>query len=225
MSWHYVGAELTGPRRQDLNLPTPPTAATPASILALRQQLAASRDLNLALEDANARATRLLSDVHSLLTPTSPDAPSSAPSAGALSFLTPHVVPAKAGEPKAAGGKGKSSPAAAPLATAAGFATSQLPALQALLAELRPRARALAAVAADPPAAGGGDADERRAYIEGTSRRVVRELVGAVEGEEEGAGVGRDVTMEDVRALEKMVGSGTLGAGGDSKEGVEGTGS
>ena len=159
--------------------------------------------------------------MQSLLVPTTPDAAASAPNAGAFAFLAPHISPTKGGDLKV--GKGSPSPSSAPLATAAGFATSQLPALRALLAELRPRARALAAAAAeDPGLAGGGEADERREYIESTSRRVVMDAVGAAEGEEEGTGLGREVTMEDVRALEKVVGSGALGAGDRTKAGEEG---
>ena len=54
-----------------------------------------------------------------------------------------------------------------------------------------------------------GEKAERRRYVEGVARRVVREKVGSgIGGEGEGLGTGRD--GPEVAGLEEMVGEGVL---------------
>jgi kinetochore protein Mis12/MTW1 len=124
--------------------------------------------------------------------------------------------------------------AATPLSTTAAFALSQLPAMKALLADLRPALKTLSSPHAHAPdpnlsAAGQGDGkswrEQRLEYVELQTRRLhenVRGLElgpqGAVrdgEWQEEGRRVGR----VEVEALERVVGF----VGGNGEEMDEGT--
>ncbi|MCJ1402975.1 hypothetical protein MMC11_006197 [Xylographa trunciseda] len=182
----------------DLTLPLPASAPTPASVLALRRQLQETHRLNLALEHEHARNTALLSQLHALIgqpspakleADTNPPPPASAP----LSFLAPHMPTA----------------ASHPLTTSAQFTVAQLPALRALVAELRPKIAALPAAAAKMDWDSGTEL--RRGYIDGVVRRVVGE--NGV-GEEGGEGdTGRRVAGEEVRDLEGVVQG--MGTGGE----------
>ncbi|MCJ1379556.1 hypothetical protein MMC17_002657 [Xylographa soralifera] len=182
----------------DLTLPLPASAPTPASVLALRRKLQETNKLNLALEYEHARNAALLSQLHSLIgqpgQPKVEDTKKSLlPGSAPLSFLTPHM----AGAPSQ------------PLAMSAQFTISQLPALRALVAELRPELASL------PSAAERIDWDsekeQRREYIDGVVRRVVSENgVGEESGERD---VGRTVAGEEVRDLEGVVQA--MGAGGE----------
>ena len=57
--------------------------------------------------------------------------------------------------------------------------------------------------------------EERRGYVEGVVKRVVRDNVGHAEGREGERDLGRSVGEREVRALEGVVGQG--GGGGDGK--------
>ena len=184
--------------RQDLTLPLPASAPTPASILTLRRKLQETHKLNLALEHEHARNTALLSQLHSLTgrpDPANPEDDTKAPLPGPapLSFLVPHIASAPS----------------LPLSTSAQFTVSQLPALRALVAELRPKLASLPSAAERTNWDGGKE--QRREYIDGVVRRVVSEHgVGEESGERD---VGRRVAGEEVRDLEGVVQG--LGAGGE----------
>ncbi|MCJ1320060.1 hypothetical protein MMC15_005397 [Xylographa vitiligo] len=174
----------------DLTLPLPASAPTPASVLALRRKLQETSKLNLALEHEHARNTALLSQLHSLVGQPSPptaedDTSSPLPSSAPLSFLAPHM----AGAPSH------------PLSTSAQFTVSQLPALRALVAELRPKLASLPSAAERIDWDGGNE--QRREYIDGVVRRVVREH--GVGEESGGRDAGRTVAGEEVRDLEGVV--------------------
>ncbi|MCJ1439354.1 hypothetical protein MMC27_008746 [Xylographa pallens] len=174
----------------DLTLPLPASAPTSASVVALRRKLQETNKLNLALEHEHARNTALLSQLHSLIGQQSQpkvedDAKSPLGNSAPLSFLAPHIASAPSH----------------PLSTSAQFTVSQLPALRALVAELRPKLVSL------PSAVGkidwDGGKEQRREYIDGVVRRVVSENgVGEESGERD---VGRTVAGEEVWDLEGVV--------------------
>ena len=103
-------------------------------------------------------------------------------------------------------GSDSSTPSHTPLTTNTTFILSQLPALKALLEQLRPKLASL-------PKAGEGTAvfdtkrAERNAYIDGRTRLHLErngELGGAA-GEGHGVVKGRRVEREEVKALESVV--------------------
>lgn len=181
---------------EDIQLPIPSFAPTPESILLLRRRLQETRKLNLALRSTHARNASLITQLNALLSPpTAADSPS-------LAFLISHTNPAAQSLNLSFSPSSKD---ATPLTTNAQFATSQLPALRKLVAELRPKMQELK----DGP--GGkvdweGKREERRAYIESGVRRVVGT------GREAGETVGGEMRARDeVEGLEGVVGG--LGQG------------
>lgn len=120
---------------------------------------------------------------------------------GAYSFLT-HTTSAQAlgiaplpttTTPKA--------PQANPLSTNTSFTLSQLPALKALLADLRPKLSNTSFRASESEAAW-----ERRLYLETQTRRVLeRRGIAIGENGSGGEGVGRRVGSEELAALEGIV--------------------
>jgi len=176
-------------------LPLSPSAPTPDSILTLRRKLQETQKLNLALEHENARHSALLSQVRSLLGQPPDSSPArtkvedshtpSASSAAPFGFLASHVYGAQSH----------------PLSTSAQFTAAQLPALQALLAKLKLKLNTLPAVMGQLDWESGRE--QRRDYIDGVVRRVVRE--NGVEEVVEERELGRRVAGEEVRDLESIV--------------------
>ncbi|MCJ1459218.1 hypothetical protein MMC28_009595 [Mycoblastus sanguinarius] len=185
---------------EDLQFPLPPSAPTPESILLLRRKVQETRKLNLALNSAYTRNAALIIQLKSLIDPSHQ---SSNPSS--LAFLTSSANPAVQTLNLSFAPPVKDS---RPLTKNAQFATSELPALWKLVAELRPKMQKLRG--------GSGDKvdweskrEERRAYIESGVRRVVGK--GTSGGEEVG---GEKRGRGEVEALEDVV----RDLGGDSME-------
>ena len=174
---------------QDIQLPISPSAPTPESILLLRRKLQETRKLNLALRSTHTRNANLITQLNTLLSPTAADTHS-------LAFLTSHTNPAAQSLNLSFS---PSSRDATPLTTNAQFATSQLPALRKLVAELRSKMQEL------KEGPGGkvdweGKREERRKYIESGVRKVVGT------GREDGEGVGGEMrTRDEVEGLEAVV--------------------
>ncbi|KAF6231784.1 hypothetical protein HO173_010086 [Letharia columbiana] len=186
---------------EDIQLPISSSAPTPESILLLRRKLQETRKLNLALRSTHARNATLISQLNTLLSPpTAADGPS-------LAFLTSHTNPAAQSLNLSFSPSSKDT---TPLTTNAQFATSQLPALKKLVAELRPK---MQEVREGP---GGkvdwdGEREKRRAYIESGVRRHVGV------GRENGEAVGGEIRARDeVEGLEAVVGA--LGQGSRMEE-------
>lgn len=169
---------------QNLQLPPPPNAPTPESILLLRRKLQETRRLNSALRRQHTSNATLITQLQILVSP------SSDPSASNLSFLTsdPSATPLGLSFTQ-------NNANSTPLTTRAGFATSQLPALRAQLEALRPKLQSLQGVVEGVDWE--GKREERRAYIEGR----VRKVVGKTGGESRGR-IGR----EEVDGMEGIVG-------------------
>ncbi|KAL8825981.1 MAG: hypothetical protein Q9191_004078 [Dirinaria sp. TL-2023a] len=182
---------------ENLQLPPPANAPTPESILLLRRKLQETRKLNVALRRQHWRNETLISQVQNLSTPLQPSAAADQPN---LSFLTSNAGSKTFGlsfSPQEQGAEG-------PLTTHARFGISQLPALRAHLAALRPKLQTL------PEALDSvdweGRREERRAYVEGRVRRIV-EKGGGSSGEELERVVDREgrVGREEVEGLERIV--------------------
>lgn len=175
---------------QDLALPIPVSAPTPASILRLRRKLQETQKLNLVLEAEHAHNAALLSQLHSLVgqpatTKREDDTQSPAPCSTPFGFLTPHVASA----------------ALRPLTTSARFTAAQLPALRSLVAELRPKVASLPSEAETVDWE--SSTEQRREYVDGMVRRAVSDHGVAEEGG--GADLKRRVGGEEVRDLERVV--------------------
>ncbi|KAF1986307.1 Mis12-domain-containing protein [Aulographum hederae CBS 113979] len=211
---------------------------TPETIHALRRKLQETRKLQTALLTEQARNEALLSQLRSVLSPSgtvepktehtssSPDRnASAAPPPGAFSFLTSipaaqtlGLKPILSTTTTTSANTNPSQSSQGPLAQNTAFALSQLPALRTLLATLRPALTSLPSKRlCDGDDAGGGAERERREYIETQTMRIlerrgidVKAGVGAVEG------MGRRVGIEEVGALEGVVGA--FGRRGDGAE-------
>jgi kinetochore protein Mis12/MTW1 len=92
-----------------------------------------------------------------------------------------------------------------PLETNTSFALSQLPALRAALAELRPRLAALEA-SSTKPAPESDAARERRLYVETQSRKA-SERQGMGVGDSSADSLGRAVAPEELASLEHIAAS------------------
>lgn len=169
---------------QNLQLPPPPNAPTPESILLLRRKLQETRRLNSALRRQHTSNAALITQLQTLVSP------SSDPSASNLSFLTsdPSATPLGISFTQ-------NNANSTPLSIRAGFATSQIPALRAQLEALRPKLQSLQGVVEGIDFE--GKREERRAYIEGRARKIV--------GKTGGEGRGR-IGREEVEGMEGIVG-------------------
>lgn len=153
-----------------------------------------------------------------------PTAPSSTDDSSPLAFLTSHPETRSLVLGAASGSSHQ------PLTTSSTFITSQLPALRALLATLRPKLARLAAAAAPPPHEPSSHVDDptrsqsqeeelqlstpdaRTQYIETQTRRHLTttqgldlDATGAVRDGAEWQGPGRRIGPDEVRSLEQVV--------------------
>jgi kinetochore protein Mis12/MTW1 len=160
--------------------------------LHLLHQVQETRKLQRALKATMAKNEAILDQLKNLTTIDGPNGP------GPLAFLlhggaasklgiSANIVDANSG----------------PLTTNVSFALSQLPALQELLAQLRPNVPSLDQ-SANAPATEGALAKERRIYVESQSRRAM-ERQGLAPGIDASETLGRIVTTEELASLENMV--------------------
>ncbi|MCJ1469939.1 hypothetical protein MMC07_008583, partial [Pseudocyphellaria aurata] len=189
---------------ENLTLPLPTTAPTPESIHALRSQLQETKRLNRVLRFTEAQNAFLLASLTSLLSPAPPtDNKSQTNNNSApfsLAFLTSQPLTASSSPGTTSAGSSSKS-----LTTHAQFASSHLPALRALLAELQPKLDLLRET--DGMTAGRMDweskREERRKYLDQRVRKIVGgEGAGKVVGEGEVSGA--KVRAEEVGGLENV---------------------
>jgi kinetochore protein Mis12/MTW1 len=194
---------------QNLSLPTPNSSSpTPESIQELRRKLQETRKLNLALRSAAKRNNADLEQLRALVSPTStalkteqsPSPAKQQSTTGAFTFLT-HSDGAKAlGISPITAGSTSNEAATGPLETNTSFTLSQLPALRALLDDLRPKLAGLGSATA-----GVRDdemARERRLYIENQTRKALERRGVEIGGEAEATG--RKVGPDELAALESI---------------------
>jgi len=179
---------------------------------ALRRKVRETRRLRDALRAQVARNEELLVQLRALVVPrdvkseqmSSPSAPGGGEkdTAGAFAFLT-HTPAAQSlgvmpvqSNPAANGSKADA------LSTNTSFALSQLPALTALLAELRPKLPSVSNTSV--PAPENEAARERRLYIETQSRKIL-ERRGIAIGESGTEQFGRRIGSDALAALEGIV--------------------
>ncbi|KAI4209276.1 MAG: hypothetical protein LQ351_007776 [Letrouitia transgressa] len=183
---------------EGLNLPLPPDAPTPESIVTLRRKVHETKKLNRALRNTHAQNASLISQLTSLLSPPPSDLSASLQAPPSLSFLTSHPAAASLGLSFTSPSSASNAKEAGPLSAQSQFVLSQLPALREAVAALRPKLRTL------PEHIGDVDwesrREERRSYIEDRVRKVV------------GKGVGENppgprVGLEEVRGLESLTAS------------------
>ena len=91
-----------------------------------------------------------------------------------------------------------------PLTTNTKFALSQLPALRALLAELRPKLASLQNATMNIHDAKAARREERREYIEQRAKLHLEKSAGSVSVDQRAGVAGRNMALEEVEALEEV---------------------
>lgn len=191
---------------QNITLNPSPEAATFETILVLRQKLQETKKLNRALKQESARNDVMIAQLKAMLSaaeeskknggsgataPTKPDLD--------LSFLTSSPAAQQSRVGVAAGPNKQHTP----LTTKTTFILSQLPALQAMLKELRPKLASL-------PKSGVNNekeskSDERREYIESRIRLHLERSGQLPVGDNHNV-AGRKMDISEAQALEAVTG-------------------
>jgi kinetochore protein Mis12/MTW1 len=207
---------------QGLDLHPSPGAPTPETILALRKKLQETKKLNRALRQESDRNDAIISQLRSILsTVKTPDGATSAKQEGDvevptlpenkdldLSFLTESPAARQLRIGAATGPNTQHTP----LTTNTTFILSQLPALQALLKQLRPKLATLSKSANTTEANTNTKRDERKEYIE-SRIRLHLERTGQLGVGSDGNPVvaGRKIDISEAQALETVTGMLTQG--------------
>ncbi|KAL4752460.1 hypothetical protein BDW72DRAFT_68163 [Aspergillus terricola var. indicus] len=193
---------------ENISLDPPPDAPTVDTILALRQKLQETKKLNRALKQESARNEVMIAQLKAILSATqASDAPTDTKESGTtflakkdldLSFLTASPAAQQSRVGVATGSNTQHTP----LTTKTTFILSQLPALQAMLKELRPKLAAL------PKPGQAKDkepkTDERQDYIE-SRIRLHLERSGQLPGNDGNLTVGgRRMNISEAQALEAV---------------------
>ncbi|GKZ39997.1 hypothetical protein AbraIFM66950_001855 [Aspergillus brasiliensis] len=196
---------------ENLNLDPPSDAPTPDTISAQRKKLHETKKLNRALKQESARNEAVIAQLRSILsnTQTTKQETEATPNGRSnldLSFLTS----SPAAQQLRVGAATGTNTQHTPITTNATFILSQLPALQALLKELRPKLATL-------PRSGDKmetepNADARREYIE-SRVRLHLERAGQLAVGSDGTTVvaGRKIDIAEAQALEAVTGMLTQG--------------
>jgi kinetochore protein Mis12/MTW1 len=169
-----------------ISQPAPPNAATPELIDQQRRKLAAARLLSRQLKQEQSRNEAILHQLRNLR---------DGEAAGNMVFMT-----------DSAGAKAMNvAPDTKNLTTNATFAMSQLPALRALLVELRPKLAALKALSTNTSASTAKEEirQERREYIEQRTKAHI-ERYGGPGGDDAAAVPGRPLDTDEIQAMEKV---------------------
>ncbi|PYH87724.1 MIND kinetochore complex component Mtw1 [Aspergillus ellipticus CBS 707.79] len=200
---------------EDLNLNPPSDAPTLDTISAQRKKLHETKKLNRALKEESARNEAVLAQLRSVVSNVQDaDAEKAAKEEGDvasgtkdldLSFLTSSLAAQQLRVGVATGPNIQHTP----ITTNATFILSQLPALQALLKELRPKLAAL-------PHSGDkmetdSKVDERREYIESRVRLHLERAGQLAVGSDGNVVAGRKIDIEEAQALEAVTGLLTQG--------------
>ncbi|QDS77521.1 hypothetical protein FKW77_000720 [Venturia effusa] len=200
---HYENIILPDP---DLTVPVP----TPESLQKLRRKVQETRKLHATLQKTVHRNEATLLQLRSLISPSAEDVKaeqhSSSPSrqlqhtTGAFTFLTNTPSAQSLGVAPITSSTSTSISTNTPLETNTSFTLAQLPALKALLNDLRPR---LAELEGGTAVKESEQAKERRIYIENQTRKVLEKR--GVEISKEPVELGRRVPPEELAALEGIV--------------------
>ncbi|TID17973.1 Mis12-domain-containing protein [Venturia nashicola] len=194
---------------EDITIPDPNSTSpvpTPESIQQLRRKVQETRKLHAALEKTAKRNEATLSQLRSLINPSSAVVKAeqhSSPSrdtTGTFSFLTNTPSAQSLGIAPITSSASPSKTISTPLETNTSFTLTQLPALKALLNDLRPK---LAELGGDAAVKESEQAKERRIYIENQTRKVLEKR--GVEIGDEAVEMGRRVPPEELAALEGIV--------------------
>jgi kinetochore protein Mis12/MTW1 len=219
---HIYKDKYSCEKTQNITIPNPNSSTptpTPESIQQLRRKLQETRKLHCFLQTTVNRNEATLAQLRSLINPlsssdikaeqisSSPTRQNQQSTTGALSFLTNTSSAKTLGIAPISPSPSNSKTQSAPLETNTSFTLAQLPALRALLDDLRPKLAGLGGTASG--AQESEHARERRLYIENQTRKVL-EKRGVEIGDEE-VEVGRRVPPEELAALEGIVDG--LGAG------------
>ncbi|KAL2853362.1 Mis12 protein-domain-containing protein [Aspergillus pseudoustus] len=198
---------------ENISLNPSPDAPTPETILALRQKLQETKKLNRALKQESARNEVIISQLKTILSTTKGsdtaenedkadvEIPGAPPAKKALDLA--FLMSSPAAQQLRVGVATGSNTQHTPLTTNTTFILSQLPALQAMLNQLRPKLAAL-------PKAGNiinkeSKADERREYIESRIRlHLERSGQLPVGGDGHPAITGRKMDFSEAQALEAV---------------------
>ncbi|KAL3467551.1 Mis12 protein-domain-containing protein [Aspergillus heterothallicus] len=198
---------------ENISLDPSPDAPTAETILLLRQKLQETKKLNRALKQESARNEVILSQLKGILStaqtfdPTTNDdrdnGGTSVPSGAIEGLDLAFLMSSPAAQQLRVGAATGSNTQHTPLTTNTTFILSQLPALQAMLSELRPKLATLAkARAADDTDA---KANERREYIESRIRlHLERSGQLPVAGDGHPALTGRKMDISEAQALEAV---------------------
>ena len=162
----------------------------------LRRKLAASKTVSNALENEHARNEAILTQLKDITS----QQPTSNPSMrnGNLHFDFLNNAPSAK-----AFGMMNNNHAQQPLTTNTTFTLSQLPALRAILAEIRPKLAALRTTSLRMDSAKDERREERREYIEQRTKAHVQRN-GQAFAENNVLPPGRDVDADEVEAMEKV---------------------
>ncbi|KAL4970287.1 MIND complex subunit MTW1 [Aspergillus stella-maris] len=196
---------------ENISLHPSPDAPTIDTILALRQKLQETKKLNQTLKQESARNEVIIAQLKAILSASQTSeeetkdenqpARTSENKGLSLSFLTTSAVAQQLRVGVASGSNAQHTP----LTTKTAFILSQLPALQALLTELRPK------LAAMPKSGLANDKeskpDERRDYIEGRIRLHLERSGQLPVGNDGHPAVGgRKLDISEAQALEAVAG-------------------
>lgn len=175
----------------NLTYPIPTNAPSPEAVQLLRHKVAASRTVSQALASEQARNKAMLEQLRSM---TSSVAEAQAKASTSFAFLAD--APSASTFNISANGQ-------QPLTTNANFALSQLPALRAILAELRPKLTELQTAGLGHSGAREEMETERKAYIDHrTMKHAVRN--GHASAGTAGLSASRDIDEGEVQAIEKV---------------------
>ena len=207
-----ISAQLIQPVRQNLSFNPSPDTPTPETILEQRKKLNETRKLNSSLKQEHARNEAVITQLRSVLSTMAvanggksikADKDAGPPAAGSktldLSFLTSSPAAQKLRIGVATGPNTKHTP----LTTNTTFILSQLPALQAMLRQLRPKLATLPKPA--DVAEKESKRDERKEYIE-SRIRLHLERAGqlAVGSNGDPVVAGRRIDISEAHALETV---------------------
>ena len=208
---------------QNLQFPPPVDAPTQASITLQRRKLRETERLHTALLQEKNRNDALIAQLRRLLPSTSiskPETNSNEPSP--FAFLTTHPLASQLSLPTTDDPSSSANPApnTRSLTTTSQFLTSQVPALRALLASLRPSLQTLADPDHQLPAdATAAQRIARTRYIEDRVRRHLERTGRGLDAEsEEWTGGGKRVKGREVEGLEGILGSTDESGEGDGDE-------
>lgn len=175
-----------------LTYPVPSNAPTPEAVQLLRRKVAASRTVSNGLMSEQAKNEAMLRQLRSVMASVSLAQARATPNFG---FLT--------NAPSASTFNVSGYGSQMPLTTNTNFALSQLPALKAILAELRPKLEDLQANGPGHSGARDEMKAERKAYIDQRTMEHA-DRNGHASGENAGVAADRDIEEAEVHAMEKV---------------------